>query len=526
MVKNYLMMLVMLAACAFGVSAQVVTTEPTPLQEDATDVKIYFHADEGDKGLMGQPADAALYAHAGVHVIGADGKVKEWQYAPSWEANNDKYRLQYVSENLWMLPVGNMREYYGIAPEETITKLAFVFRNANGSKTGRDTGGQDIFVDVMDAGLQIAMQPSYMAGVVPADKEVKFTVSSTEEADLVISVNDTEIASAKGVTELVGTYTFTAVGDYTVKATATQGEKSVSTELGYCVAGASQPATSSVVPPMGAYRNADGTVTFCIAAPEKETAMIVGSWNDYKLTSSQVMQYVEGPAAGEGTFRYFTITLSDIPKDEPVMYYYVIDRIAVGDPYARLVLDPWNDKYIGTEIYPLLPAYPFDKVTNNVCLAVFQDNLGDYEWKVKDFKGASKDNLIIYELLFRDFTGTEGKALGNGTVRQAIEKIPYLVSLGVNAVELLPINEFNGNISWGYNPNFYFAIDKAYGTPEDYKEFIDICHENGIAVILDVVFNQSDGQHPWYKLYSISKNPFYNKTAPHAYSVLNDWNQG
>ena len=111
-------------------------------------------------------------------------------------------------------------------------------------------------------------------------------------------------------------------------------------------------------------------------------------------------------------------------------------------------------------------------------------------------------------------------------MRLAIEKIPYLKALGINAVELLPIMEFNGNISWGYNPNFYFAVDKAYGTPDDYKEFIDECHKNGIAVILDMVFNQSDGLHPWYQMYPAGSNPFYNQTAPHAYSVLNDWNQG
>ncbi|MDE6553497.1 MAG: hypothetical protein K2K98_11180, partial [Muribaculaceae bacterium] len=205
--------------------------------------------------------------------------------------------------------------------------------------------------------------------------------------------------------------------------------------------------------------------------------------------------------------------------------FLVDSSIKVGDPYARLVLDPWNDKYITTDVYPNLPAYPFDKI-DGVPLAVYQGNINDYDWKVKDFKGAAPSDLIIYELLFRDFTGTEGKANGNGTVRMAIEKIPYLKTLGVNAIELLPIMEFNGNISWGYNPNFYFAPDKAYGTPDDYKEFIDICHQNGMAVILDMVFNQSDGLHPWYQMYVPENNPFYNVNAPHAYSVLNDWNQG
>ena len=159
-------------------------------------------------------------------------------------------------------------------------------------------------------------------------------------------------------------------------------------------------------------------------------------------------------------------------------------------------------------------------------LAVYKENINAYDWRVTNFRGAPKTRLNIYELLVRDFTGTEGKADGNGTINAAKAKIPYLKALGINAIELLPINEFNGNISWGYNPNFYFAPDKAYGTPDDYKAFIDECHAQGIAVILDMVFNQTDYMHPWYQLYSPGQNPFYNADAPHAYSVLNDWNQG
>ena len=218
--------------------------------------------------------------------------------------------------------------------------------------------------------------------------------------------------------------------------------------------------------------------------------------------------------------------MKGIDPSETYLYYYLVDgTTAVGDPYARLVLDPANDKYIPASVFPGLPEYPMEKI-QDVCLAIYKGDINSYDWKVRDFKGVDKDHLIIYELLLRDFTGTEGKALGDGTVRGAIEKIPYLKSLGINAVELLPITEFNGNISWGYNPNFYFAPDKAYGTPDDYKEFIDRCHQEGIAVILDMVFNQSDWHHPWYRMYPVGQNPMYNATAPHAYSVLNDFNQG
>lgn len=274
------------------------------------------------------------------------------------------------------------------------------------------------------------------------------------------------------------------------------------------------------VPKMGSEINADGSVTFCIAAPGKNNAVMMGSWNDYAATPDCVMNYQD-----YNNVRYFWLTLENIEKGKDYIYYYNFDgTVNVGDPYAHLVLDPYNDSYISSDVFPNLPSYPSDKISG-VPLAVFNTERDNYDWKVTDFKGVKQSDLIIYELLLRDFTGTEGKALGNGTVNAAIEKLDYLKELGVNAIELLPIMEFAGNNSWGYNTNFYMAPDKAYGTPDDYRAFIDAAHERGMAVILDIVFNQSDGGHPWYDMVRRNINPFYNGSAPHSYSVLNDWNQ-
>ncbi|MDE7441060.1 MAG: hypothetical protein K2M69_02705 [Muribaculaceae bacterium] len=388
-------------------------------------------------------------------------------------------------------------------------------------------------------GLTVAYGATQTSNLLAKGKKVKLRGIANQPALMTISVNGVQVAEGEGVQydnkgtieyRLEYQYTFDKEGAYEVLFTATADGTTVSDTTYFLIDPKSSQSASQVVPPMGAYRNADGTVTFCIAAPEKESVVLVGEWNNYQLAPESVMEYVDGPADGQGSYRYFTKTVSDIPVNTPTKYYFYVNEgssfKAVGDPYARMVLDPNNDKWISAEVYPDMPSYPSSLSTgSNVCVAVFQDNYGEYKWKVDSFKGAPKDQLVIYELLFRDFTGTEGKASGDGTVRGAIEKIPYLKSLGINAVELLPIQEFDGNLSWGYNPNFYFALDKAYGTPQDYKEFIDICHENGIAVILDVVFNQSAGLHPWYMMYDINSNPFYNKVAPHAYSVLNDWVQ-
>ena len=525
--KKHLLLLCALVALIPSLCAQV-TTEPYPLQEDSRNVEIYFHADEGTKGLMGQPASAAIYAHTGIQVETQDGKTEDWKYAPTWLDNAPKYKLQYVRPNLWKLNIGDIRTYYGVAATETVKKLCFVFRNATGSLQGKASSGNgDIYVDVVDKGFQIVLQASPNTNIVTASTgPVIFTAATTSAADIQIYVNASKIGEAKSATVLKSSYTFTSEGNYDVKAVATRGSETIEEHMAIVYAPSSPAATDKSVPPMGLTKNPDGSYTFCVAAPEKTSAMIVGSWNGYTATTDGLMEYVDGTLDG-GTFRYFKKTLPASVTGTEFGYYYLVDAtIAVGDPYARLVLDPDNDKYISASVYPNLPAYPADKVPANTPVAWHSDTLLDYSWSVQNFKGADKDNLIIYELLIRDFTGTEGKADGNGTVRGVIDKLGYLMDLGVNAIELLPINEFNGNISWGYNPNFYFAIDKAYGTPQDYKELIDKCHQAGIAVILDMVFNQSDWLHPWYRMYPVGSNPFYNATAPHAYSVLNDWNQG
>lgn len=527
--KKAILLMMLGALTSIGViRAQVVTTVPDPLQEDSENVEIYFHADQGNKALMGVPSTTHIYAHTGVYVEDKDGKITEWKYAPSWSEDLPKYQMEYVSENLWKLRIGDIREFYGVAPEETVTRLCFVFRNTGGTKEGKDEGGKDIFVDIVDSGFQMSFTKTRQSNVMINPTSVRFNITTTAPADIRMYVNDTQVSASAdaNATALQTIYKFEEAGNYTVKAVATSDGKSITKTMPIIFAGPSQASSDATVPPMGLTKNSDGSYTFCIAAPEKTHAMVIGSWDGYVGSNDNVMEYVDNDIEG-ATFRYFKITLPASVTGTEFGYYYVIDgTTCVGDPYARLVLDPYNDKYISQDVYPDMPAYPEGLVPSNTLVAWHADGMLDYDWTVKDFKGASKDNLVIYELLFRDFTGTEGKALGDGTVRQAIEKIPYLKELGVNAIELLPINEFNGNISWGYNPNFYFAVDKAYGTPQDYKEFIDKCHAEGMAVILDVVFNQSDGLHPWYQMYSRSSNPFYNATAPHAYSVLNDWNQG
>ena len=497
--------------CVLGISAQTVYSEPSPLQQGSKDVKIYFNAT--GTPLAGMKATDKVYAHTGYNA--------GWINAPSWPTNTDKYQLTYQAENLWMLYVGDINSYYGVPSGTKVTQLNFVFRDSSGN-----TKTEDLFLTVYDEGLQLNLTSDANGSIIAGETGyVKFSVSTTEPAEITLAVDNETIATASNATSLEKEYTFVNPGEHTVTATAKANGQTVSESLTFHYLSASAKVDyPGGTPVMGPVANDDGSVTFCFGAPEKDHVVLVGSWNNYAYDANQVMNYQETENG-----KYFWTTVSGLDPDTMYMYYFVVDggEYIVGDPYARLVLDPYNDKYLDTKVFPNLPAYPADALNGqNVPVAVYQGSINDYDWVVEDFIGPDPSNLIIYELLFRDFTGTEGQAKGNGTVQQAIEKFDYLKSLGVNAIELLPIMEFNGNISWGYNPNFYFAVDKAYGTPDDYKEFIDLCHQNGMAVILDMVFNQSDGLHPWYQMYQPGKNPFYNLNAPHAYSVLNDWNQG
>lgn len=513
--------------CVFVASAKIVTTSPAIVQTDSRNIVITYHADEGNKGLSGLNASTKVYAHTGV-ITNKSANLGDWRYASAWLDNSAKYEMTYVGSGTWSLTIPSIDSYYGISTsDETVEKLMFVFRTATGSQEGKTENGGDISVPVYPAGFQVVISSDLDGSVINTSNPVELTVNTTANANIKVYVEgqaSSPIATGNNTMAVSGQKSFTDVGSYTIiaEATPTSGGAAVISKLTLVKLGESVRQTyPGGVPKMGTVTNADGTVTFCIAAPGKESMVLVPSWNGYKVSADLQMKYQD-----YNGYRYFWTTVSGLSADTDYIYYYLADGTrAVGDPYARLVLDPWSDKYIPETVFPNMPAYPVGLVPEGLPLAVYNSGADDYDWQITDFKGVEPGRLVIYELLIRDFTGTESEANGEGTVAGVMSKLDYLQGLGVNAIELMPIMEFNGNNSWGYNTNFYFAPDKAYGTPDDYRALIDECHRRGMAVILDIVFNQSDGLHPWYQLYSPEENPFYNASAPHAYSVLNDWKQ-
>ncbi|WP_394277072.1 malto-oligosyltrehalose trehalohydrolase [Luteococcus sp.] len=109
-------------------------------------------------------------------------------------------------------------------------------------------------------------------------------------------------------------------------------------------------------------------------------------------------------------------------------------------------------------------------------------NPAEYQWKDQDWTGRQLAGAIIYELHVGTFTP-------EGTLSAAIDRLDHLVELGIDLVELMPVNAFNGEHGWGYDGVGWFAVHHAYGGPKAYQEFVDACHARGMGVIQDVVYN-------------------------------------
>src|SRR5690606_37452532 len=228
------------------------------------------------------------------------------------------------------------------------------------------------------------------------------------------------------------------------------------------------------------------SATLCLWAPLKTSAYVIGDFTNWQIDPQYFMK-----KDGE----YFWLEVTGLTSGTEYAFQYLVDEsIYVADPYADKILDP-DDQYIPAKAYPDLKQYPTaalrDKWYFNR-LAVLQTGQQAFAWTDNAYQKPKKEKLIIYELLVRDYFGENERNYQN-----LIDTLNYIKKLGVNAIELMPVTEFNGNDSWGYNPTFMFAPDKYYGTKDKLKEFINVCHANGIAVILDVVMNQQDIPNPF-----------------------------
>jgi len=504
--------------------AQIVTSTPAFVTQDGGAVDVIFDATLGTAALKNYTG-TDVYAHTGV-ITSASTSSSDWKHAPTWLDNSAKYKMTSLGNNKWKLSITpSLKDYYGLATGEVVKKMCFVFRNGTGSLQGKDTGGADIFLDVYQTGLNVAFTNPTSSQSLTEGTIMNIQVAASGSATLNLLINGTTVQTATAATNLSYSYTFASAGDYTLIAQAIVSNVIVADTVNVCVPSAVVTQTRPTGLKDGINYIDNTTATLIMYAPGKTNVFLIGDFNNWtQLNAYQLKK--------DGD--YWWITLSGLTPGKMYGFQYLVDgTLKVSDPYTELVQDPWNDKWINQyyTIYPNLKAYPEGKTTGLV--ATLQTAKTAYSWEVPSFTMPSKDNMVIYELLVRDFTKEK-------SLESAISKLDYLKNLGVTAVELMPIQEFDGNNSWGYNPSHYFAPDKAYGSPEMYKKFIDECHKRGMAVILDMVFNHASGLCPFAALYwdssyinptnnkndprPAANNPWMNVTAPHLYGVFNDFN--
>ena len=235
------------------------------------------------------------------------------------------------------------------------------------------------------------------------------------------------------------------------------------------------------------------TVTFVLHAPFKNYVSLVGDFNDWDarrhrmVTDGQGVWWITMPHPGETRYGYY------VAIDEQ-------SHAWVGDPYATEL------RWDGDSPWAYLP-----------------EPAPAFEWSDDSWQTPALRDMVIYELCVRDFAGLwrNNRAI-YGDFASLLNYVDYLADLGVNAVELMPIQAFPGDSSWGYNPVFYFSPAQVYGSPEDLKAFVNACHRRRIAVILDVAFNHAWGHHPYYQIFPplfdphgewlTDLNPFFHHT--------------
>lgn len=488
--------------------AQVQVSPPFPTTEDS--VTVTFDATQGTGGLRGV---SPVYAHTGV-ITNRSTSNSDWKFVvASWGTDNPKVRMTPLGNNLHSLSF-NIRSYYGVPAADTVRQLAFVFRNVNGSQEGKGAGGTDIFYPVYPAGTFIAriLSPSSGTSFYQAGDTLRFRAASSLTSTLTLSDGDTQLAQTSG-RELTFNYVIPAAAagvGRTIRFTAAQGGQTLTDSLTFFVRGMTPVAELPSGVKDGINLVDSTTVVLVLFAPNKQFIYTIGDFNNWQPTASGLMNRTP-----DGQ-RYWVRLTGLTPRKEYGFQYIIDGSTRTPDPYVEKILDPFNDPEIIRENrYPNLMTYPTGKTTGMV--GVLKTPREPYAWRANNFRRPAAKDLVVYEMLVRDFTTQR-------TFRAAMDSLQYLKRLGVNCIELMPVNEFDGNLSWGYNPAFYCAVDKYYGTENNLREFIDSAHALGIAIVFDVVFNHATGSCPLYQMYSAAENPYFNVVARHPFNVFNDFN--
>ncbi|HMK05133.1 MAG TPA: alpha-amylase family glycosyl hydrolase [Ferruginibacter sp.] len=485
---------------------------------------------KGNRGLLNFEGGNSnnVYVHVGVITNLSTGPT-DWRYTKfTWGTADPAAHATPLGGNRYQYTITNSRSFFGVPAAEVIKKVTVVFRSANGTIKQVNSDDSDMYIPVYgnpEYAVRINMppfEPRYIPWIEPINVAVGGNISimgvASASSNLTLKLNGTTINTASNATTISANPTITTGCTQQVILEGNDGSGIKKDSFSFYI----PPVNNVAALPAGVqeginYAANNTAVTLVFYAPNKNNVVVIGDFaNNWAVScANQMNRTPDG--------NYYWITITGLTAGTEYAYQYLVDNnIRTADPYAQKLLDPFNDQFISNVTYPNLKPYPTGLTTDIV--SIFQTAEPQYNWQVNNFAKPDKRNLIIYELLIRDFTAQH-------SYQSLIDSLQYFKNLGINAIELMPVNEFDGNESWGYNSAFYFAPDKYYGPKNKLKEFIDTCHKNGIAVILDVVYNHCTGNAPQAKMYwdaannrPAANNPWLNPVTPHAYAFFNDFN--
>lgn len=501
------------------VGQQVTLAPASPTSEDQVAITVNF---------TGTPlaGETNIYMHAGVVTTNTTTPSgSDWRFVKgNWGQDDGVGKMTAVAgqANTWTIQLSpTLRSYFGVPSGTNIFYLAMVFRNANGSKQTTP----DIFRPLQVGAFVTLVAPTSDVFTVTGES-VSIIGSSSQTAtaiELLVDIGTGYVSlGADANTSLITRFfSPTQSKQVSIKVRATISGNVVESITAVNIFVRAGTATQSL--PVGIkdginYNAADPTrATLVLLAPNKSFCYLVGDFNNWAISDAYLMK--QTPDGKRFWFELAGLT----PGVEYVFQYWVDGTIKVGDPLADKVSDPFNDRFILPDVYPNIPV---NTRTGNGIATVLQTNQTPYSWAASEatWVAPDKKELVVYELLVRDF-------IKSHSYNDLADTLNYFKRLGVNAIELMPIMEFEGNISWGYNPSYFLAPDKYYGTKNALKKFIEKAHQNGIAVILDMVLNHAFGSNPMVRMYfdnvagkPLPTSPWFNVDATHPFNVGYDFN--
>jgi 1,4-alpha-glucan branching enzyme len=495
------------------------------------ELTLTYDAALGNKELVGE---TKIYIHHGIVTDKPDGTA--WQRVKGNWGKDDGIGLMTKvagSQSKWEIKFSpTLRQYFGATANENIFRVSCVFRNADGSKKGTIAPGNygwgtvasnlDNYVNINTGSFLVFNSPTTDESFLePSQGLIIEVTASSNVSSYKLSIDEGNgyelIVSTSSGQKHMTNHTPSKSALLKIKAEATINGENFVIEKNHNVIFQKKSVVQALpvsYQPGINYVN-DSTVALVLEAPQKKFVYVVGDFSNW-LTEEKYQMNI----TPDGNYHWIEITNLK-PKKEYVFQYWVEGTLKIADPYADKLADPWNDQYIEKTVYPNLPIY---NKTNFGIASVLQAAQEKYSWATSEttWKKPNIDHLVIYELHIRDF-------LKDHDMKTLVDSLDYLKRLGVNAIEFMPLSEFEGNDSWGYNASFHMAVDKYYGSKNDLKRLIEVCHQKGMAVILDMVLNHAYGQNPLVQLYldggkPALSNPWFNREAVGPYSWGFDFN--